>query len=202
MYTRKISILFLSVFAFLAIAVPHHTAYAATSSAILHITPGNGSYAAGTTLKVAITLDSPISAASVVKVVLNTTNLTYVSSDFTSSIFGQTVTAPSQNGSTITFALARFDTGYTGTGGLVGNLVFTVQSGTPTITIDQTNSQVVAYADSSQILASVTNGSYTVSTSKQSSLAQTGTDVLLYVAIAAALTAALFALSKLRPQKK
>ena len=71
---------------------------AANADAVLHVTPSGGSYAAGSTLTASITLDAPTSAVSAVSVVLNTTNLTYVSSDFSTSVFNSVVTGLSQSG--------------------------------------------------------------------------------------------------------
>lgn len=96
---------------------------------------------------------------------LNTPTLRYTDIDYTGSVFSTQVNQARSSDTGIEFSRVRTDTGYTGTSGLIAKLTYSIdQAGASTITIDQKNSAVFAFSDSSNILQNVVNGAITVTT--------------------------------------
>ena len=137
---------------------------AAAATAIISTSPSSNSLVVGTPFRINVLLNTGGQAVSAVKVNLTFSgSLTYNSTDTSSSIFSTSVSAPSQSGSTISLSMTRFDSGYTGNGGLIAAISFTATSaGSATFSIVKEQSEAIAYSDSSDILSSVAGGNYTV----------------------------------------
>jgi len=159
----KIISIILIVFSFLFTA-NFKTAKALTANATMAISPTSGTYNLNDAVSVNVNLTSPTNAAAGVDVrITHSGNLTFVSADSTGTVFATEVTPATDVANVITFSSVRTDTGFIGNTGQLMRLNFTASAaGTATISIDKTNSSVIAYADSTDILQTVTNGSYTI----------------------------------------
>ncbi len=137
----------------------------AAPTAQLKVNPATGTYTFGAEFNVNFQLTTGGQAVGGVQVdVIYSPHLEFVSFDATGSVFNQEVIAPAPSNGAFQFARIRFDTGYDGSDGQLLRMRFRAASaGSATITISQ-GSEVIAYSDSSNILQSVTNGSYTVNT--------------------------------------
>ncbi len=140
------------------------SASAATKTATLSVVSQGTQVVLDTFFNVDIKLNTGGQAVGGVRLTLNTsTNLQFLGGNAEGSDFASEVSPITINGNTITAARVRLDAGYNGTTGQVVRLVFKPTAvGTATVTLDQANSEVVAYEDSTNILNSVVNGSYTV----------------------------------------
>lgn len=180
----------LAVFAYILSSHKSHAAYLPT--AVLLVTPATQTVLTGASVPVDIVVNSPNDAALVVGVRLNySSNLQFVSADPSTTLFTLPITPATASGGVVNLIYTRVDSGYTGTGGEVVHLNFTALSAGPaSITIDQTNSQVVTFG-MNQSLASVQNAAITINNPQislklllpgRSSEAQTGISTILYPA--------------------
>ncbi len=136
---------------------------AASVAATLSASPTASSVITGENVGVAVKINTAGQAASYVTVSLGySTNLEYLSADATGSVFSTEVIAPS-SANPLSFERTRLDAGYTGDNGVVLTLLFRAKTaGTASITVNKSVSEVLAYEDSSDILASTQNASLTI----------------------------------------
>ncbi len=167
----KISSLFLSVTCLALLSVP--SAHAASAS--LSISPSSGSKTVGSNFTVEFKVDSGGASISGATVDVNySSNLDYVSADGSGSVLDQEAVAPSPSNTHFKFTRLRFSSGFTGTGTLLKVTFKPTSSGTGTITINKDASEVINDSDTSNILGSVSNASFSLanaagSTAKPSS---------------------------------
>lgn len=150
---------------------------AASPTATLRISPTSGTVSVGGTLAVDVLLDTGGQGVSyVVGDISFSDNLEFVSANTANSVMPTPVNAPAANGQTVRFELTRtHDEGYKGSGGLVVKLTFKPKSeGQASLTINQGNSQVLAFEDSSNILKSVGGGTYTVKAGSATAASSSG----------------------------
>ena len=139
---------------------------ASPPTATLYLTPPTATVTSGNPLAVDITLNTGGQGAGGIDIHLTVpSGLTYSSYDASTSVFTSEVTPPTVSGTDL--HLARLLTsagGYTGTNGEVAHLVFTASGSASTakLAFDQANSSVAAYTDSSNILNTVSNASYSI----------------------------------------
>lgn len=192
--------LFLLVFSLglLSLATPALAA-PSPSSLDLAVTPTSAKVGDTITAHITLTTSDAVSAA---KVHLSyASGLHYVSTSFTDSAFSTVVSPATDDGSSVSFALTRTDTGYSGTNGLVAIVTFKVTAtGSQSLSIDQAQSQLIAYSDSSNTLADVATTAIPVQTDG-GTLTQTGSNSLWIIGAAVTLTAAAFFLGR-RPKKQ
>lgn len=108
----------------------------------------------GESLSVDVRLDTGGVAVGGVQVqISHSSNIVLSDSDGTDSVFSQGIVEPKANGDSLRFVRVRFDEGFSGDDGQLIRLTFQVlESGDTDIQIDTDASEVVAYADSSNIL--------------------------------------------------
>jgi hypothetical protein len=135
---------------------------AAEATAVMSLSPSTGTVAVGGQLTVQVKLDTGGQAVSAVRVkIVASDNLDYTSASGDGSVFATEVTPPTETGPAVEFARLRSDSGYNGSNGLIMTLVYTATaSGAAVLALDPDVGEAIAYSDSSNILASVQNGSY------------------------------------------
>ena len=103
---------------------------------------------------VAISVDTSSQAVSLIKAVLTLNGFHYVSSTSDDSDFSSEVTPPVQSSNTLTITRARYDTGYTGATGKIATVHLTANDPAVggSVSVNTTDSQIIAYSDSSNIL--------------------------------------------------
>lgn len=143
----------------------------AAPTATLSVVPSSGAQQVGQNFVVDLKLTTGGQAVAGVNVnVAFSSNLIFVTSSSTNSVFDQDVILPTMAGNTVQFSRVRFDAGYNGTNGQVMQLTFRMTTcGTATVSIDKTKSEVTAYSDSSDSLQTTVNGSYTAPCTNTSS---------------------------------
>lgn len=148
----------------LGTAIPK--AQAATPTATLSLTPSAPVALTNGTFGIDVKLSTGGQAASLTNLsIIMGGNISYNTFDPFGSVFNSTVNDPAINGNTLTFSRLRSDTGFNGQNGQVLHLVFNALSaGAGNLTIDQPNSGVLAFSDSSNILSAVNNSSITIKT--------------------------------------
>lgn len=162
--------------ALLALMTSVSTAQAATPTATLTVNSATSQVQVGQNITTNVLLNTGGQAVSAVDILVKfSPNLEYVTSSSTDTVFSTEVTPAAASGNSVHFAKLRTDTGYTGTNGKIISLTFkALTSGNATVSINKDSSIVGAYSDSTNILSSVTNGSYTVG---QASTTSDTTDV-------------------------
>jgi hypothetical protein len=152
---------YLALLVWVSLFVPL-AAQAAAPSATLSLarTEGQGSIPVGQDFTVAVTVNSPTQALSIVQAGIKLpANVGYVSDTASGSVFNTVVKAPAVKDGVLQLTRARFDTGYIGTGGLVDTLTLKAEApGSGSIQLVDGQSQTLAYADSTNVLQS-TSGS-------------------------------------------
>lgn len=140
------------------------TVDASPVSATLKVTPNIGNQSMGSDFVVDFTLDTGgQSVGGVLVEVSYSSRLQFVSADATGSVFGEEVLSPTPSGGTFQFGRVRLDTGFNGSNGQLLRVTFRPTApGTATIVINASASEVIAYFDSSNILQTTVNGSYTI----------------------------------------
>ncbi len=176
---------------------------AAPPSAAIAITPASTSVAAETSTTFNFSLTSQSEAVSAVSLKFTVPpGTTVVSSASTGSIFPTEVLAPSITNTTFTWERLRSDTGYLGTSGFIGSVTLRFTSPGNFLLDPAGLSQVLAYSDSTNILASSTPAEVAVTGAVPGSLSQTGSTAALAIGILVGASAGFMLLSKHRTRHK
>ncbi len=141
----------------------------ASPSATLSLSPASLSVPSGSTFMVDAVLNTGGQAVAGTEEHLQySSNLEFVSADVTGSILPQEVlTASDPANRTLTFSRVRLDSGFTGSGRIVRLTFRAVSAGTATVTVNPATSLVLEPENGGNMLQSVANGSYTVTSSGQ-----------------------------------
>ena len=133
-------------------------------NAKLKVLPASGTHAVGQDFTEDIVLDTGGETVGGVFVdVIYSSNLAFVKADPLGSVFDQEVLTPLPLRNHFQLASVRFDGGYKGAEGHIVRLTFKPLSpGNALVTIDAQASEVIAFADSSDVLGSTVNGSFTI----------------------------------------
>jgi hypothetical protein len=156
-------LLLIGLLAFIRLKQPGSALLLPGAGATIRIVPNTGLVNVGEQVTVDVKLDTNNFAVAGVGVTLSySSNLTFVSSDVTTSVFNTEVKPVSVANNVLSFVRVRTDTGFNGSSGQLARLVFNVNaSGATFINIDLMTSEVIAYADSSNVLSAASNGSFT-----------------------------------------
>lgn len=135
---------------------------AAAPTAALRLTPSASTVTKDSTISVTLNLDTGGQAVVGAKIAIShTNNLSYVDANYDGSIFS--AETDNGTGNPIIIGRLRFDTGYAGTNGKIVVLTFKgLSAGTAVVSIEQNNSQVVAFSDGTNILNAVSNTQFSV----------------------------------------
>ncbi len=157
---------FITVFSLLVLlsAVGTHHAQAAPQTATLKVSPASSTVTVNSEFSVNLLVDTGGQSASYVTVDVNySNNLEYVRFDASGSVFSTALFDPTPSGNHFKLERTRTDAGYNGSNGQILKVTFkAIAAGTGTVTINKAASEVLAYEDSSNILQTVANGSYTL----------------------------------------
>lgn len=152
-------------------------ALAANKTATLSVQMDKTSVAPNETVTASIILATGAQEVigTIVKITISP-NLSYLSFDAKDSVFNTEIDQPTIDGNTITFSRIDTTTSYSGEAGLVAKLTFTAKEvGNANVTISETDSQVKADSDLSNILKSVQNAQITISTTQATATPKTST---------------------------
>ncbi len=158
------------------------SAQAAPATAVLGIKSSTTTIPTGEELTISYYLTSVTEGISAVALKVTVpTGTTLVRTSVVDSIMPTEVIPATISGTTLTWERLRNTTGYTGTDGFIGSTTLTLsQTGQATFAIDQATSQVIAYSDSTNVLATVASVVVDV-TEGTGTLPQTGSQPIIAI---------------------